>query len=63
MLHLSVSSNNLGDRAGKVEVSEGRPYPPKSPSMYETNGEWKGNEDKSAMLGDGSKYYKVILYH
>ena len=56
MLHLTVSLNYLGDRAGKVEVNEGRPYPLKSPSMDETNGEWKGNEDKSAILGDGSKY-------
>ena len=63
MLHLTVSINYLGDRTAKVEVSEGLPYPLKSPSMYETNGEWKGNEDKSAILGDGSKYYKVILYH
>ena len=51
MLHLTVSLNYLGDRAAKVEVSEGLPYPLKSPSMDE-----KGNEDKSAILGDGSKY-------
>ena len=56
MLHLTVSLNYLGDRAAKVEVSEGRPYPLKSPSMDKTNEEWKGNEDKSAILGDGSKY-------
>ena len=52
MLHLTVLLNYLADRAAKVEVSEGHPYPLKSPSMDETNGEWKG----------GAKYYKVILY-
>ena len=63
MLHLTVSLNYLGDRTAKIEVSEGLPYPLKSPSMDETNEEWNGNEDKNAILGDGSKCYKVILYH